>query len=810
MTQETCTLCGRRPEAPLDREGRTYCCRGCLDIDTALESANGTATDGDPDGDTAPVEAPERTYFRVDGMHSVSCEAFLERVAESREGVAEASASYVSETVRVDHDPAGVSAENLADALSTVGYAAHRRAEETEDGSGTRGRAPGVNQERGLGRMLGYRYAAGVIFGSFLLLPYVALLYPTHLANLLDWAVLEPFARTVTFDSGGGLSVLRLYLVLSGIVLVFTGLPLFRSAYVSLRMRRPDMHLLVALTVLGAFVYSTVAGLAGRTDVFFDLTVVVAAVVVAATFYESLSKQRAMDLLTELTISRVDQATVYGPDDTPMTVPVGELEAGDRVLVREGERVPVDGVLAEGSCTVDESVVTGESLPVEKETGESAVGGSVVTDGAAVLEVGEDATSTIDRLITAVWELQSGTHGVQRRADRLAARLIPAIVAVGVLAAGLSLATGSGLAGVVLSFLVVLVVSPWTLGLATPLSVATSIEEATERGVVVFDETVFERLDAVDVVVFDKTGTLTTGHMDVIEADAPKDALRAAGILERRGSHPAADAIASAFADARPDGGVEAGVDRVESFTSHDNGVEGVVDGTEVLVGHPDLLKERGWTLPEGVRERVIEARGFGRLPVVVGRDGRAEGLVVVGDEPRAGWDGTVSELADRGIEVVVLTGDDPEAAEFFAGHDAVAHVFAGVPPAGKTAAIDRLRSEGRVAMVGDGTNDAPALAAADLGISLGSGTAVASDAADLAVVDDDLGVVGTAFDLARAARRRVIWNNRLALVYPGVTVPLAALGTLNPLLVMGAAVLTCGVLGANSFRSLLPSEEPR
>ncbi len=828
-----CALCGGDVSGGVVTEERHFCCSGCRDVHATL--GDPPATDratSTPEGKTVGEDAgngddSERTFLRVDGMHSATCEVFLEGIAEGMERVHGAEASYVTETIRLDHAP-GAAEDDLADSLTGAGYRAYPREAEltgTDSRVSPAGaqREAAVNTERGLGDMLGYRYAAGVLFGSFLLLPYVALLYPTHLAALVDWGFLDIYSEAVTFDQRGGVGVIRLFAVVSGIVLVFTGWPLLQGAGVSLKTRRPDTNLLVATTVIAAYLYSIVAGVAGRTDVLFDLTVVIAAIVVAAIFYESLSKQRAMDRLTELTVAQVDHATRLHPEGPTETVPVADLQPGDRILVSEGERVPVDGTVAEDSCTVDESVVTGESLPVLKETGHDVVGGSVVVDGAAVLAVGETAESSVDRLVDSVWELQSAAHGVQQRANRLTALLLPGVAALAVVAAIVGFVL-TGPTGALLAFLATFVVaSPWGLGLAAPLSVATSIEEALRRGVVVFDETVFERLRAVDVVVFDKTGTLTTGEMHVVEADAPADLLAATARLERRVSHPVADAVVAAYGGdgsiPHADGGVTDERDNgdgavaqdtteregdVESFESYPDGVGGVVDGETVLVGHPDRFDAEGWTVSEDLAARVERARGFGRLPILVGREGRARGVVVVGDEPREGWDDVVTGLAERGVDVVVLTGDDEAATDYFRDHPGVTHVFADVPPAGKTEAVRRLQADGDVTMVGDGTNDAPALARADLGVSLGSGTAIASDAADLVIVDDDLAAVGRAIDLARAAGRRLAWNTRLALLYNVLTIPLALLGLLNPLLVMGAVAVSGGLVGANSARDLL------
>jgi heavy metal translocating P-type ATPase len=820
--------------SPDATDGPPYCSVGCRDADNTLSSlpkrAGQTKPLSEPAVDLSPAqshadgsdEGREQAFFHVAGMHCATCEAFLETQACKVAGVSEASASYVSESVRVTYDPAETDREEVADALSVAGY----RVADRED-TGTESVATVLSREgdtatRDLEDLLGYQYAAGVLFGLFLMFPYVVVLYPYHLSDLLD----GPLSG---FDGGvmesGLILLLPLFAIVTGVVVFFTGLPLLRGAYVSLRMRRPNTDLLATLTLLTAYVYSIVALLVGRVDIYFDLTILVAASVVAAVFYESLAKQRAMDRLTDLTISQTDEARVTESGETE-TRSVADLEPGDQVLVGQGERVPVDGTLVEGTCTVDESVVTGESLPVRKEAGDSLVGGSIVTDGAPVIRVGDPPTSSIDRLTTAVWLLQSATHGLQRGTDRLASIVVPVLVA-GAVAVGVgAVLTGtSPVVGLLWGFGVVLVACPWTLALSTPLSVATSIRAAMERGIVVFDETVFERIRETDVVVFDKTGTLTHGRMTVESADAPPAVLDAVAAIERRAAHPAAAAITDAFGESATDtsggedertttdGGHSAAFDdtdpetpAVTGFESYSLGVGGTVDGSEYLVGHPALFDQQGWTVGTDVRERVTAVRESGDLPVVVGRDGEASGVVVLADEQREGWDEVLSRLGERETDVVVLTGDDAEATGYLRDHPHVTHVFAGVPPEGKTETVRRLQAESAVTMVGDGTNDAPALACADLGISLGGGTALASDAADIAIADDDLGAVETTFDLARVAGRRLTQNTALALGYNAILVPAALLGLLNPFVAVAAATLSGTALAVNAHRRFLPA----
>jgi len=846
-----CTLCELPTDGVdvTDDAGNEFCCPGCRDVYAALGDVDvdadavrerrrageegeaddaADASEGPGDGGDVPPDH-EATFLEVDGMHCATCEAFIEAVATRTEGVSAASASYVTDTVRIDHDPESVSTDDLSEAVSGLGYSAYDR----ED----------AFSRRQADNMATARLAAGVLVGMAVMLQYIVIIYPTYFAfPFYNERTLEYLDQAMSSTSGTYFFIV--IAVLTTVVLFVTGKPILRGAYVSAKTRSPNMDLLVAVAAVSAYVYSTLAVIFVESpSVYYDVTVAIIVIVTVGNRYEDAIKKRATELLSDLTAVQVDSARrVVGEESESETeeVAIDALSPGDRLLVRAGERVPVDGEVVAGDAAVDESVVTGESMPVRKTAGDGVVGGSVVADGTLTVAVGPDASSSLDRVAELVWDLQSGNHGVQKLADRLATVFVPVVLAVAVVAAAANLALGNGVTEAMLVGLTVLIVScPCALGLATPLAVAAGIRDALERSIVVFDDTVFERVRDATTVVFDKTGTLTTGEMEVIAADVDDDLLRLAAALEGRSAHPVGRAIAAARAsasggpgdtDASPapsavaDGGTAESMSpgdgagataegdagdstdalAVTDFESHARGVSGTVDGTEVVVGHPALFDERGWTVPDGIREAVAEARDVGRVPVAVGRDGAAEGVVVVGDELREGWEETVTALDDSGVDVVVLTGDDERAATVFAEHDAVSSVFAGVPPEGKAETIERLKARGLTVMVGDGTNDAPALAAADLGIALGGGTAMAADAADVAIVDDDLGSVATVFELSRAAGRRVKGNIGWAFLYNAVAIPLAVTGLLNPLfaaVAMGASSL---LVVTNSSRALL------
>jgi Cu2+-exporting ATPase len=823
---DSCTLCDLPlGGSPVESEaGEHFCCRGCLGVYETLDERDDISADeaapeeiqeAFDEADDVP-EGYETTFLRIDGMHCTTCETFIEQRAGQHDDVGSVDASYITDTVRVDHDPETVDEESLREQLTGMGYSAYAR----DDPLGERQAKDDILM----------RLIVGVLFGMMVMMQYLAVVYPTYFESGLYY---PPEQAEMLQEMVASTSASYFFIamgVLTSIVFFYTGGPILKGAYVSLKMRQPNMDLLIALAAGAAWAYSTLAIFLGESHIYYDVTVGVVIVVTAGSYYENEIKTKATEKLADLTEAQVDEARRFDGPDTTEQIPVGELVAGDRLLVREGERLPVDGTVVEGKGTVDEAVVTGESRPVPKREGDTVVGGSLLADGSLTVEVGEGADSSIGRITDMVWDLQSANHGIQQLADRLATVFVPVVFSLAVVVGVAHFALGASLSETLLVALTVLIVScPCALGLATPLAIATSVRAALERGIVVFDETIFERLRNVDAVVFDKTGTLTTGEMRVRETAGADATIERAALLESRSSHPIAEAIADAYstdaddtgteAEAATDGGVvdqsgdadepatggtDSSESRVSEFESYATGVGGTVDGREVLVGHPDLFAQRGWPVPGAFESTVERARDAGNVPVVVGEDGAGTGVVVVGDNPREGWEDAIDRLDELGIEVAILTGDDERAASAFGEHPGVDHVFAGVPPEGKAETVRQLGAGKQTVMVGDGTNDAPALAQADLGIALGSGTALAADAADVAIVTDDLGSLETVFELSRAANRRVKQNIGWALCYNGVAIPLAVTGLINPLFAAAAMATSSLLVVTNSSRSLL------
>jgi Cu2+-exporting ATPase len=808
----TCTLCDLpTPDPPVtgDVEG-TYCCQGCLVVARTLDDAESEAVTDEAVRDqlgTAATEAvPDdavESYLAVDGMHCATCEAFVESrlVADGR--VYRADASYASGLLKITHQP-GVDSDALAARIDGLGY--HARDVGTD---------PETDSSEQVGRLL-----VGGFFGMMTMLWYVLFLYPTYLG--VDASLL-----LVDVTSPVGVYLVANIWVMTTIVLGYTGFPILRGAYVSLRAGQPNMDLLVATAATTAYVYSTLLALVGGNELYFDITVVVVLAVSLGGYYEQRLRERAAGSLRAFSERRVSEARVRTPTGTE-TIDVDAVDPGDEVVVRAGETVPVDGVVAEGSAAVDESLVTGESTPARREPGDDVVGGSRLADGGLVVAADDDATRTVDRLLDLQWELRTNA-GAQRLADRLARVFVPLVFALATVAGIGHLVLGASATAALLTALTVLVVScPCALGLATPMAVAGGVREALARGVVVRSGELFERAPDTDVVAFDKTGTLTTGRMAVHDVAGDDDTLAVAAALERFADHPVADAIVDRAAavgvasdaaavdaptPAAPDGGTRLEVSTVDTHPGR--GVSGTVGDREALVGSADLFEARGWAVPDDLAARATDARESGAVPALVGWDGTARGVVVAGDDPRPEWESVVESLS-RSHRVVVITGDGEAAAARFATHDAVDEVFTRVRPEAKVALVDRLRQgsgatgddagsaasrSDRVVFVGDGSNDAPALAAADLGVALESGTPLAVDAADAVVTTDDLRTVETVFDVTRATRKRIRENLGWAFLYNVVAVPLAAFGLLNPLFAAVAMATSSAVVVLNSRR---------
>ncbi|MEY7848147.1 heavy metal translocating P-type ATPase [Natrarchaeobius sp. A-rgal3] len=728
------------------------------------------------DGASSDVDRDDHeiAHFSIEGMHCKTCERYLEAVATGIEGVVDAHSSYATELMSVRYDPAAWTVDDLADELSGLGYRASAPDEER------------VNDRLTIGR---YRVALAVLVMMPVMAPYLLFIYPTYLGIYPREFLFDPTLTAVVYVP---------LFVWSTLVVAGLGYPILRGAAVSLRVGRANTDLLIALAVLAAYGYSVAALGVGRRDVYFDVAVMILVVVTVGNHVETRLKRRALETNVGLATPDGEGVRRLEADGSLESVGFDDLEPGDTVLVRPGERVPVDGTIVGGSAWIDESILTGESVPRHASAGATVRGGAVVEDGALTVDVGDEVESTRIRLGELLSVARSSNDGIGRVSDRLAAAFVPLVIAVAVATTAVWIAAGSSVGTAILIGVSVLVVScPCSFGIATPLALASGARAAADRRILLSNADVVERVADSAVIVFDKTGTLTTGEFRLegtiaADGECTDRVLARAAAVERRSSHPLAEAIVDAAG--------ENSSATVEGFDREGRRVSATVDGTRVTVGHPEAFDD-DWTIPPSVSDALDESLDVGIVPVAVGWDRALRGVITVRDAPRAEWESVVADLATDDRTIVVLTGDDERMAEPFEAHPDVDEVFACVRPESKEAIVRRMRTGETTTMIGDGTNDAPALASADLGIALGSGTDLAADAADVVVVDDDLSAIPTLFEITRSTRRRIRRNLAWALGYNAVAVPIAVAGLINPLIAAVAMTVSSLAVVANSGR---------
>lgn len=795
-----CDLCGLPTPDPPIRDPdtrRTFCCRGCKHVATTVDAA---AADRPEQSDSSTGQTPDvppdadEVYFVVDGMHCTSCERFLGSRAAGIDDVYAVDANYGLGTARVHFDADAVEPAAIAPRLSGAGYTFRER--HAGDAAGT---ASARNRDTVQRLVVGG-------FLSMLIMPwYFFSLYPIYLG--FEHGILD-MGRTTTVGTYFPLVVIGMF---TTVVLAYTGFPVLRGAWISLRTRQPNMDLLVSIAAVSAYAYSVLALLLGSTHLYFDVSVMVIMVVTLGRYYEDSLRGDATAELTAITSARVNEAVRMRPDGRE-AVSIDEVSPGDRLLVQPGERIPLDGQVVSGQADVDEALLTGESLPTAKGPGDDVVGGAIVLDDALVVTVGPDADSTMDRIARAMWSIQADGGGIQRFADALATIFVPLVLVLGVVVTGYHLLIGSTVAAALLFGLTILIVScPCAMGLATPLAISAGLRDALRRGIVVTNATVFEIAPDPDVMIFDKTGTLTTGEMEVNDVHGHEETLFRAAAVERYASHPVADAILEASnrdAPVRTDGGLSASESATltlpdcEAFERHPGaGVSGIVDGDRTVVGTLDFVEREVGSVGDRLRTAAAAIEDRGGLATVVGWDG-GRGIIGITDGAREQWDAVLDRFADA--DLVILSGDETAEEAIFADHDAVDHVFAGVPPDGKVATVERFLARGTTVMVGDGTNDAPALARADLGVALGEGTADASAGADVVLMDDGIASLPAVFDLARTTKRRIRENVAWALLYNAIALPLAIVGLINPFFAAVAMAISSIIVVSNSRRPVL------
>lgn len=722
----------------------------------------------------------------IGGMTCASCAARVEKKLNKLDGVT-ATVNFATEKARVEFD-ADVTPEQLVAAVEAAGYEATLPAQSVDDAPADDDPTAALRQR---------------------LLICLALSVP-----VIAMAMVPP----LQFTHWQWLS-----LTLAAPVVVWGAWPFHRAAWTNLRHGAATMDTLISVGTLAAFgwsVYALFWGTAGmpglthpfeftiaRTDgsahIYLEAAAGVTTFILAGRYFEARAKRQAGSALRALLEMGAKEVTVRR-GGAQQRIPIDQLAVGDEFVVRPGEKIAADGVVIEGYSTIDASMLTGESVPVEVTTGDQVVGATVNADGQLVVRAERVGADTqLAQMARLVEDAQNGKAQAQRLADRISGIFVPIVIALAVATLGFWIGAGFSLVAAFTAAVSVLIIAcPCALGLATPTALMVGTGRGAQLGILIKGPEVLESTREVDTVLVDKTGTVTTGTMElaaVVAADGEDvdDVLRVAGALEGSSEHPIAQAISAGAA-------AKLGtLPPVSDFTNlRGLGVRGIVEDKTVWVGRARLLSEQGLAVDRQLLDTMARAESDGHTVVVAGWDGRARGLLAVADAIKPTSAEAIRTLRGMGLRPIMVTGDNEAVARTVAGAVGIDEVIAGVLPQEKVDTVKRLQAEGRVvAMVGDGVNDAAALAQADLGLAMGSGTDVAIEASDLTLISNDLRAVPDAIRLSRKTLSTIKGNLFWAFGYNVAALPLAAAGLLNPMIAGAAMAFSSVFVVSNSLR---------
>ena len=707
---------------------------------------------------------PEQVQLALEGMTCASCATRIERKLNKLEGV-EATVNYATEQAAVTFDAERVVVDDLLRAVEAAGYRARVAKRAVED------------DERA--RKLFLRVAVSAALTTPLAL--FAMASPLQFAGW-EW----------------------LAFLLATPVVLWAGFGFHRAAFLNARHGAATMDTLVSIGTLAAWAWSVVAlTIAADAHTYFEVGAVITTLILLGRFLEARAKRRSSAAIRALLELGAKEARLLR-DGREELVPVEQLRTGDLFVVRPGEKIATDGVVEDGASALDQSMLTGEPVPVEVGPGADVAGATINTYGRLVVRVtkvgSETALAQIARLVE---EAQAGKAPIQRLVDRVSAVFVPIVIALALATlVGWLLVTGDAAAAFTAAVAVLIIACPCALGLATPTALMVGTGRGAQLGILIKGPEVLERTRRITTIVLDKTGTVTEGRMRLADAIPAagverQELLRLAGAAEDASEHPIARAIAE---HARAKLG---SLPSVASFRNRAGvGVEAVVDAHAVVVGRPSLLEQWGVELPADLRAAQEQAEADGRTVVAVGWDGAARGLLVVSDRPKSTAGEAIDALRRLGLKPVLLTGDNERTARAVAGQVGIERVLANVLPEDKVGEVRRLQQAGEVvAMVGDGINDAPALAQADLGLAIGTGTDVAIEASDLTLVSGDLRAAADAIALARRTLRTIKANLFWAFAYNVAAIPLAVAGLLSPVIAAAAMAFSSVFVVSNSLR---------
>ncbi|WP_297992188.1 heavy metal translocating P-type ATPase [uncultured Anoxybacillus sp.] len=723
--------------------------------------------------------ACEKVTLDIEGMTCAACASRIEKGLNRMEGVTSAAVNLATNSAVVEYKEGVTSVEDILEKIKKLGYKGQIRNEEQDDA--------GRKEERLKRKQR--QLAISIILSLPLLYTMIAHM-PFHIGLPMPKLLMNSW----------------LQLLLATPVQFYIGGPFYVGAYRALRNKSANMDVLVALGTSAAYFYSlyeafrTIGNHEYMPRLYFETSAVLITLVLVGKYFEALAKGRTTEAISKLLGLQAKEATVIRNGEE-RKVPLEEVVIGDTILVKPGEKIPVDGTVIAGSSSVDESMITGESIPVDKKEGDSVIGATINTNGILTIraeKVGKD--TALANIIKIVEEAQGSKAPIQRMADVISGIFVPIVVGIAVVAFIIwyfFVAPGDLAKALEVAIAVLVIACPCALGLATPTSIMVGTGKGAEQGILFKGGEYLEGTHKINAVLFDKTGTVTKGKPEVTDVlQFQENMLDYAVSAESASEHPLAHAI---VAYGKENGIITQPLTQFSALVGH--GIEATVNGKHVLIGTRKLMNERGIEIAEH-EPTMIKLEDEGKTVMLVAIDGQLAGMIAVADTIKETSKQAITTLKQMGIDVYMVTGDNKRTAEAIAKQVGIEHVYAEVLPEQKAAIVEQLQKQGkRVAMVGDGINDAPALAKADIGMAIGTGADVAIETADVTLVGGDLAHIPKAIELSRKTMKNIRQNLFWALFYNTVGIPVAALGLLEPWIAGAAMAFSSVSVVTNALR---------
>ncbi len=724
----------------------------------------------------------DKVDFKISGMACAACAAKVEKKLNSMQGVSKANVNIATGKATVAYFPSSITINDLKQAIEKLGYQAEAIEDKLDTDKEQESREKEIRRQKNL-----------FVFSALLSLPLALFMF----AELFKWVWVPEFIFNKYFQ-----------LALATPIQFVAGAQFYKDSYYALKNKSANMSVLVALGTSAAYFFSLVITFwghqLGEMHVYYETSAIIITLIILGKLLEAIAKGKTSEAIKKLMGLQAKTARVIR-DGKEQEIPIDEVVVGDLIIVRPGEKIPVDGLIKEGYSSIDESMLTGESLPVDKKPGDEVIGATINKHGVFKFEatkIGKD--TALAQIIKVVEDAQGSKAPIQRMADIISAYFVPAVIGVAIvtfLVWFVAVEPGN-FTRALINFTAVLVIAcPCALGLATPTSIMVGTGKGAENGILIKGGEHLENAHKIDTVVLDKTGTITKGQPEVTDIInytglEEKEILLLAAIAEKGSEHPLGEAIA------------KRGKELFGELTDAENfvaipgrGVKARVKGKEIILGTRKLMNEQNIAV-EQIEKQMNSLENQGKTAMLMAIDGSIAAILGVADTVKENSREAISELQQMGIDVIMITGDNKRTAQAIARQVGIAHVLAEVLPEDKANEVEKLKTQDKkVAMVGDGINDAPALATADVGIAIGTGTDVAMEAADITLMRGDLRGITASIALSRSTMRNIKQNLFWALIYNTLGIPIAAFGLLNPVIAGGAMAFSSVSVVTNALR---------